>query len=207
MTKSKVKLDLHSLTNEQLAVRTQSIKRAMTGNATYPDPDPSLSEIGGLADQLLAEKASADAADAVAQAATAAMNATRKVTIEKLTSLGAYVQKKSSGDEAKIKSADMDVEKDREAAPLPEAVTGLTVSFGSGEGELDCKWKSDPNSKFFEIEYATVVTGPYQHGETSTKAKATLKNLASGTIYFIRARGCNSTGKGPWSDAVSRRAP
>ena len=56
---SKVKLDLHVLSNEQLAAKAQSIKPAMTGNVNFPTPDPALSAVGGLADQLLSEKADA----------------------------------------------------------------------------------------------------------------------------------------------------
>ena len=207
MATSKVKLDLHVLTNEQLAAKAQSIKQAMTGNASFPDPDPALSAIGSLADQLLSEKADADAADAVSQSATAAMNATRGVLISTITSLGAYVQKTSLGVAAKIKSADMDVEKDREPAQIPAAPASLSVKPGANEAELDCKWPSDPTAKFYEVECATTPAGPWLHADTVTKAKATIKNLASGTLYYIRARACNATGKGPWSETVTRRAP
>lgn len=204
---SKVKLDLHVLSNEQLAAKAQSIKQAMTGNVNFPTPDPALSAVGGLADQLLSEKAAADAADAVSQSATAAMNTTRGVLISTITSLGAYVQKTSLGNAAKIKSADMGVEKDREPAQLPAAPATLSVTAGQNEGELACKWPTDKTADFYELECATAVTGPFTHAEAGTKAKATIKNLASGTIYYIRARTCNAAGKGPWSDTVSRRAP
>lgn len=204
---SKVKLDLHILTNVQLASKAQSIKQAMTGNANFPTPDPNLSAIGSLADQLLGEKADADAADAVSQSAIAAMNATRGVLITTITELGAYVQKASLGVASKIKSADMDVEKDREPAQIPAAPASLSVNVGKNEAELDCKWPSDPTAKFYELECATAVTGPWVHADTVTKAKATIKNLASGTLYYIRARSCNAAGKGPWSEIVTRRAP
>ena len=71
----------------------------------------------------------------------------------------------------------------------------------------DAKWPSDPTAKFYELECATAVTGPWVHADTVTKAKATIKNLASGTLYYIRARACNAAGKGPWSEIVTRRAP
>ena len=204
---SKVKLDLHNLTNDQLAGKAQSIKQAMTGNANFPTPDPNLSTIGNLADQLLQDKVNADAAAALSQAGTAAMNTTRSVLITTINELGAYVQKATAGDAAKIKSADMGVEKDREPAQRPSAPANLSVSVGKNEAELDCKWPSDPTAKFYELECATAVTGPWVHADTVTKAKATIKNLASGTLYYIRARACNAAGKGPWSEIVTRRAP
>ena len=43
--------------------------------------------------------------------------------------------------------------------------------------------------------------------EPSTKSSTTVKNLTSGTKYWIRVAAFGAAGQGPWSDPATKVAP
>jgi len=203
---AKVKLALDSLSQLELADKARAIVKALTGNATFPDPNPALSEITALAKQLDDDRLDAETKRKIAEAATAKAGETEATLTAQLSLLGSFVEDTSGGNPEEIKSAGMDVAKEREPAkPLP-APEGFGASYGDSPGEIDAHWNPLEGRRSYEIQHAETETGPWTNAPGVTKSKATLEGLVSGKLYYLRIRGLNPAGPGAWSGVISQRA-
>jgi hypothetical protein len=211
-TMAKVKLELRSKTDEQLRVFTANHIAAITGNPYYATPDPSaavydgaqgsfsdiLDEIIALETELKAKRATRDDIRAQLEAAT--------------TARGAYVEKASGGDEAKILSAGFEVQATGSATTSLPAPTGLAATMGDNEGEVDlgCDALTKAKTYIFEMrEHSDIAApGPWAQVKISTRSSATVNGLVSGKKYAFRVRalGPNEL-ESPWSAEVVCMAP
>lgn len=201
-----VKLALTGLSPAQLVERARAIIAALTGNADFPTPAPTLAAVGA-------------AADAVEAADTAVLNnggkqdyLTRNLRAQELrdqlTLLGAYVQVTSGGDPEKILSAGYGYRKAAEpVGPLP-APGNLRVVFSKLSGQLDLTWDGVPGRMFYEAQWNQ--TDPAVEADwlplvNQSDNRYSAKGLTPGKIYFFRVRGMGALGPGPWSDPASER--
>ena len=81
---------------------------------------------------------------------------------------------------------------------------GLTAVNGARAGELVLRWKAVRRASSYVIEQTTDVQTPasWTRTEMSTKAKAFMDGLTSGTRYWFRVAAVSAAGQGEWSDAV-----
>ena len=146
-----VKLALSGLSPAALVERARAIIAALTGNADFTTPVPSLAAV-------------AAAADAVEAADTAVLNnggkqdyLARSLRAQELRDmlllLGAYVQVTSGGDPEKILSAGYPYRKTAEpVGPLP-APENLRVTFSKFSGQLELTWDRVPGRMFYEAQW------------------------------------------------------
>ena len=205
---AQVSLGLSRLSVADLLQKANNIKTAMTGNANFTTPNPTLASIGTLiANLTTANNTYVASLNTVKQNLTLRDDAVAGL-VNALTSLAGYVQSQSGGDAAKIQSASMSVKAARTPANLPEAVAGLSITSGDGSGELDLHW--EPNgAKTYELQSSTdpnFATNVRSH-PTVTKSKTTLTGLVSGTQVWVRVRAVNSAGQGAWSDPATKIVP
>ena len=133
---AKVKLSLGNLSAEDLVAFANTVKTAMTGNANFPTPNPTLAAFGTLITTASTKIAAHNTAKAAAETALADRDAALASLRGSFSLLGDYVQNTSGGDATKIESAGMDVR----AAAAPVAMTqvlDLAVSEGDNPGSLD----------------------------------------------------------------------
>ena len=201
-----VKLALSGLSPAALVERARAIIAALTGNADFTTPVPSLAAV-------------AAAADAVEAADTAVLNnggkqdyLARSLRAQELRDmlllLGAYVQVTSGGDPEKILSAGYPYRKAAEpVGPLP-APENLRVTFSKFSGQLDLAWDRVPGRMFYEGQWNQADPGVEDDWKGLVNLSDntyTVKGLTPGKLYYFRVRGVGAAGPGPWSDPASER--
>ncbi|MGE0636886.1 MAG: fibronectin type III domain-containing protein [Bacteroidia bacterium] len=219
MNKRKVSLAFLKDPIPQKIQKGRYIVSQMTGNVTYPTPNPDLLTVTGIINTLETkyEAASDGGKSKKLQQQTAEDNFDNI-----FRELAIYAEDESKGDGEKITSAGFELEKVREAATRLGAIQGLKSEPGKNEGEIDLKFKPLKGAKTkivqMKEEVAQGGTQPGNPGpgspsgtaaatgiwvtldEPVTKSRHTVKNLKSGTKYSFRVAGVNSKGRGDWSD-------
>lgn len=134
----------------------------------------------------------------------------KEAAVERLlTRSGSYVEDKSDGDGAEIRSVGMEVAGGAApVGPRPQ-VTNLTATIGDQEGETDLAWDAVRGAGRSEAQRGT---NPNQPGTWAQAAivvpnKATLTGLPSGTKLWFHGRATAPAGPGPWSDPAAKVVP
>lgn len=206
---AQVKLNLQALTIPEKVQKMRQIVTAMTGNANFPTPDPTLVALGDAADALEAAYNAAQAARETAKQKTDLQDAANAAANTLLTAEGNYVQSKSGGDLVKIQSAGMDVR--AEAAPIGDlpAPGNVSASEGDHDGEIDIHWNRVRGAKSYVVQYTTTPTtaASWVNGPIATKTKATVTGLNSATKYYLRVAAIGAAGQGAYSELAAQVAP
>ena len=206
---AKVKLNLDRLSITDLIQRGVDIKTAMTGNANFTSPIPSLTNIGTLITALTTNNNTYESGQLTQKTNLTNRDNAAAALVAGLTQLGGWVEAASAGDEAKIQSAGMGVRGARGAVSMPAQVSNLSLTAGDNDGELDAQWDPVPNAKTYEIQTSPdPITGSsWTSKPTVTKSKAVLLGLPSGTRVNVRVRAVGSGGIGAWSDPAIKTVP
>jgi len=186
------------------------INTMLTGNPNFTTPDPPLTDL--VTAKTEAETAHNDVllARSEAKHKTAVMSQKEDDLDLIITQLANYVENKSNGDIAKIESAGFT------PAATPQhigdliAPADLAVTSGDDAGELDCSWNPVIGAKSYVVQ--TNIVDPlaevsWKDTLNPTKSKCDLKNLSSGTRYWIRVAGVGASGRSGWSDVATKIAP
>jgi hypothetical protein len=204
----KVRLELKSRTDADVAAFGEAVKNAMTGNPNFPDPTPSdaaydefLSVFEGLLSDLenmrvemknLTERK--DIARANFQAA--------------LTQRAQYVEIASNGNPNIIATSGLSLRRPPTPVgqlPYPQ---NLRIDVSQNNGALIIRWLSVAKAKGYVLQMAEAVgteprnwTQVYMGGKFST----TITGLVPGKVYEFRvATVGGSTGQSDWSPVQSR---
>lgn len=205
---AQVKLELKSRSDSELGTFAAAHVAAMTGNATYATPEPSVVDFGSGLTAFQAALTASEDAQQNAKEKTAAKDAAR-VTLEGLlNSRGTYVTAKSTGDETKILSAGFDVR----AAGAPVGALPAPLDFlataGDSAGEIDLTWSAVRSSRSYVTQYREDVPGTaWITGPLGTRSRATVTGLQTAKTYVFRVAAVGTAGQSPWSDESTRLAP
>jgi len=206
---SQVKLELNRLDIPHKTALAVRIVDAMTGNATFPTPNPALAAITTAATALTDKAAVAQQARLNAVNATTEQVAAEVALDALLTTEGNYVQTTSSGDEGKILSAGMDVRAD--SAPIGElpAPDNLSATTGDHPGQIDLHWNRVKGAMSYLIQQSAdpPTATSWAQASASTSSKATMANLTSGTKYWFRVAALGAAGPSDYSQPAARIAP
>jgi hypothetical protein len=207
---SKVKLGLKNLTPDQKIDLANTIKTAMTGNANFTTPNPTLAAYGTMIANAQAGIASHNTAKATEQTALANRDALIRVLDAGTTQMGDYVQNASSGDRVKIESAGMSVRDDAAPIGIPAQVMNLVLTEGDFDGTLDAAWDKVRGANSYEIQTSPDPITPtsWTFKQSASKSSATISGLTSGAKMWVhvRAIGAGNT-PGPWSDPATKFVP
>ena len=207
---SKVKLSLGRLSIPQKVSLMQNVITAMTGNATYPAPNPTLAAMtAGM--NTLQTKFNAVHAGKVAQEQKVIEQGVAEAAADALlTTQAATVQSVSAGDATKILSAGMQVAGTPGAVVPPGQVLNLVVTAGDNDGTLDFAFDPDDVAKSYEVEISVdpVSANSWQKKLTVPKSSGTLTGLTSGARMWVRVRAIGADPQpGPWSDPAAKTVP
>ena len=206
---AKVKLNITGLPDAQIIQQCTDIKTALTGNATFATPIPTLTAFGTLITTAQTKLAASDNAGVISKQATADKDGAMAALLAGASQLATYVDLTAAGDEAKIRSAGMDVRLPRTAANVPGQVMNLAITAGDNPGELDLQWDPLAGAKTYEVQTSPdpVTSSSWVPQLSVTKSKAAVTGLTSGAKIWARVRATNPAGQGPWSYAITKIVP
>jgi hypothetical protein len=207
---SKLKLNLRKLSVPEKVARGREIIAAMTGNRNFPEPQPELATAKAVTDELETAQQEQQAARRAAEAKTAMRNDKEDVFDRIFNQLAAHVESVVGDDEQKIRSAGMDTRV--AAAPstaTPDAPGSFNITGGDADGEVDASWNPVDGAKTYLIEQSPdpITATSWKQATATTKSKATIGGLISGTRYWFRVAAVSTGGQGAWSNPVSKIAP
>ena len=191
---------------ETVASVTESIVAAMTGNAHYGTPAPTLASLTLKATALRAKKLAITELET--QLSTARTDQKDMILDLKhdVFMLRDYVQDEADGDESKIHSAGMQVIGERQpVGPMP-AVQNLKVMVSDMTGTLDTEWQTVFGCLVYLVEVATNPEGDWKQVAASSRSRCTILDLVPGTKYWVRVRAVGAAGLGPYSDVAYKIA-
>jgi hypothetical protein len=205
---AKVRVGLRGLSREQIADKIDTVKTAMTGNANFTTPNPSLTTLGAAGTTLRTKIAAIETARANLATAVADGDAAATAAENLLNQEAAYVQTTSAGDAVKIQSSGFDVQSDGGPIHMMK-VENLGAAPGDSPGEIDLNWNPVSGAKSYEIHTATDPNTPasWAFKDNATKSKATLDGLTSASRIWVRVRAIGANDKGGWSDPAETVVP
>jgi hypothetical protein len=206
---AKVKLNLNGLPDALIIQQCTNIKTAMTGNATFATPIPTLTAFGTFITTAQNKLTAADNAQTLAKQATGDKDTAIAALLAAASQLATYVDLTANGDQSKILSAGMDVRAARSPSTTPAQVMNLSLTAGDSSGELDLHWDPVPGSKSYEIQTSPdpVTSSSWVSQPSVTKSKTAIFGLTSGAKMWARVRAVNPAGQGPWSDPATKIVP
>ena len=177
----------------------KGVIQSMTGNATFPSPEPSLAALtAALSDLETAEAA----ALARTRGAATTRNNKRSVLVTLLEQLKGYVQKVADANleqgAAMIQSAGIGVKKTavhrkRVFAAKPGLVSGAVKLITQSAGQRAS----------YDWQYSVDGGKTWQGAPMTLQAKTTVTGLPPGVMVTFRYRAVTKTGEGDWSQPLA----
>lgn len=206
----KVKLGLARLGPDQVVALANTIKTAMTGNANFAAPNPTLVAVGTLITTATTKIAAYNTSLAATDTALSDRDAAVAALKAALTQEAAYVENVANGDSVKIESAGMGVRGlATPVGPLPQ-VMSLIVEPGANEGHLDVSWDPVYGAASYEVHTCTdpMLPANWTYKLTAAKSNADMNTFASGSRIWTRVRAIGAdNAPGPWSDPAVKTVP
>ena len=207
---AKAKLALKDKDFQDTLDLTNIIITAMTGNATFGTPNPTLAATTTLKNTAGTKLAAYNSALAAVDTALSDRDAAFDNLRAALTQLAAYVDNIANGDRVKIESAGMPVRNDPDPISELAPVENLTLDFTEFEGAVHASWDQVRGAGAYEIQASVDPVTPtsWAFKDISTTITTVLKDFTSGTRMWIRVRAVSlGSERGPWSDPAAKRVP
>ena len=187
---------------------TRRIATAITGNPNFPTPNPAPAALNTAADALETNYNDAQAARLASKSKTALQDEQSAMVDLLVAQLASYVDNTSSGNAEKIESAGFATR----ATPSPvgelPAPTDVQVLPSEHSGSAEVSWSPLRGAKAYIIERTPESASPnWGVIGTSTRSKASLNSMVSGTKYWFRVAAVGAAGQSAWSDPVPLFAP
>lgn len=205
---AKVKLGLKFMTTPEKIQDGRKIVIDMTGNLTYPTPNPALPSITTIIDNMEGAYNDVQGAKLALADKTATLLNIEKEYDLNITLLANYVNNTSNGDANKIMSAGMRIASGPTPQPIPAQVVIQDVKDVSS-GKLEIRWKKVLNARTYSVQINTDINDPAKWTllQIVTKTKCLADSLTSGQKYWFRVQAIGTAGEGAWSDPYVKYAP
>jgi len=182
-----------------LIALAKSIVQSMTGNATFPTPEPPLATVTQAITDL---ETAQSAATARTHGAVAARNDKRTALVALLEQLRAYVQKIADANldnaPAIIQSAGMNP---RKVASRTKRV--FAAKNGAVSGQVHLVTEAAARRASYDWEYSTDGGKTWQLLPSTLQAKTVMNGLQAATTVSFRYRAVTKTGETDWSQPIS----
>lgn len=185
---ARIRLNLRNLSVTEKIAKGRHIVTAMTDNATFPNPTPSLADVTSALDALANAFASVQAAKSEVTTRVVAQDNALTTVDQTLTKLAGYVESVAGKDDGIITKAGMEIKADRSAPAVPTTPQALSATAGDHEGEMQLSWKSVPNARSYTIEASTdpATSTSWTHVGIATSGSKVIANLkAVHVIGFV----------------------
>jgi hypothetical protein len=196
---------LNTDSDPKLITDTSGILTALTENASYPAPAPTLADV--TAAWTAFSTAVADAANG-GVTLTSIKNDKRAALVALLRQLASYVQVTCNGDMTVLLSSGFPTQKpQREPVGVLPAPSNLTVTLGARSGELHANAAPVAGAAIYNWRLSTAAapTVVVQSAQT-TAASNTFTDLTPGVVYNAVVNVVGAAGPSNWSDPVPQMA-
>lgn len=202
MTTTKVITSFQRYKDTDLNQKAQHIVDSLTGNAQFPTPIPSLTDLQTAITAYAT--ALAKAVDGSKQD-TVIKNQARDTVETLLSKLALYVQLNGNDDPAIILSSGFDISKPRTPIGVLPKPTGFIVSAGKEKGSIDISLNAIAGAVSYQYEQtdAPVTATSVWTVTVNTSAGITIHHLQSGKEYAFRAAGVGSDPTRVYSDVIT----
>jgi len=206
---AKVKLNFRRLSVPEKLAKARQITAALTGNPKFTNPVPPLAVLTAGINDLDGAYTTSQASKQAWRSAVDVQTAKADALDQLFSQCASYVESVAGPDESVISSAGMDPKSAGGASTLPDVPTGLDVTIGDHDGDLDLSWDPVSNSKSYLIQQSIDpnTAAAWTHGGTSTKSSTTIDGLTPGTRYWFRVCAVGAMGQSGWSDPATKIAP
>lgn len=205
-TKQKVNLGFSQFSDENVLVLAETALAAMTGNASFDDPTPSLTDFEEVINAYTVKLTNARKRGSPHD--TALKNEARKELEDNLAQLAFYVNKVAKGNLATMLSSGLPVSKYRSSTLSPEIVRRLIVTDGRHKGEMVLSFDKLQSILYYEYRYSSEKDeeGEVKWGDevivTTSSRNNLIKPVIPGQTYYLSVRAVNPRGTGDWSDTI-----
>ena len=204
MSNFKVLIGFSDYSDDGLLQKGRVIEAKMTGNASFPTPNPS---IATLTTAIIKFETDLTASNGGRNGinATAVKNQSRAELITVMQNLGLDVQKNGNDDYVTLLSSGYDIKGTPAPGTVPEAPINLILSDGAHSGECDVKFDKVKNATVYEIRYTAqpLVDSSWTVMPPTTRTHNIITGVAHATELYVQARTINSHGLSEWSNMVN----
>ncbi|MEA3187050.1 MAG: hypothetical protein QOD99_880 [Chthoniobacter sp.] len=189
------------LADDEFDNKAQSIVAALTGNANFPSPTPTLASITS---QLTACQSAL--AMKPGQARDAQVIATRTLLADSLDKLARGLELVPNVTEAMLATSGFDLRKVPTSTGETVAAPGNVRLKQTGvSGVIQVLSDAVPRASAYEMQYTkNPNTGPWLDGGTFASTRGIgVSGLTRGKDYWVRLRAVGTNGPGPWSDPAT----
>jgi len=198
---AKVSLAFLTRTNDAiLIVQASRIFIALTGNAAYPTPTPTLAEFTAAQNAFTAAVNAAQDS----KMAIAVRRQQRAAFVALLRQLAQYVQITCNGDLPTLLSSGFTARQTGQPVGVLPAPLNLRLRRGKLSGELIPRCDKVKKAGAYQWRYATTIAPTvWIAADPTLAANTTLQDLAVGTQYIVQVRAIGTRGPSAWSDSAA----
>ncbi|GHE49692.1 hypothetical protein [Sphingobacterium griseoflavum] len=190
------------LKDDELMVLARTVLGAMTDNANFATPTPSLQEVEAVADEFASSLAAARRRGAPSD--TALKNEKRIVMEAILQKLGNYVNGESQGRLSSLLSSGFATNGPSSTIYVPSKVEAVRLSDGRQSGQMRLDFAPQREAMLYEYQFRTMGDPEWSERFTTTSSRANIiAPLPVAQYCEARVRGINSRGMGDWSDIAT----
>jgi len=190
--------------DDGLLTQGRVIEAKMTGNASFPNPTPSIETLLRAIEKFETDLTASNGGRNGVNA-TAVKNQSRAELITVMQNLGLDVQKNGNDDFVTLLSSGYDIKGTPAPGTVPEAPINLVLTDGLHNGECDVKFAKVKNATVYEVRYSVQAhaEGSWMVMLATTRTHSLITGIAHATELYVQARAINSHGASEWSNTVS----
>ena len=206
---ARIRLNLKNLSVTDKLAKGRHIVTAMTNNASFPSPNPPLTQVAATLDELTQAFALVQSAKSEISTRVVAQDNAEARVDQALTQLAAYVESVAGKDDTLITSAGMETKAPRSTPTIPSVPQAVSADAGDHEGEISLFWKAVPNARSYTVEFSLdpAAANSWTHAGIATSASKLIANLTTGKRYWFRVAAVSAGGQSGWSEHATRVVP